>query len=68
VTEEPAAGTIIHQNVAHVTHRDMVDDRVRLGREVERGVLAHAVRRQLKDRILVDGLLLIGALAARDLH
>ena len=55
VTEELDAGPIIHQDVAHVTHRDTVDDLVRLGREVERRVLARAVRWHLEDRILVDG-------------
>ena len=55
VTEELDAGPIIHQDVAHVTHRDAVDDLVGLGREVERRVLAHAVRWHLEDRILVDG-------------
>jgi formyltetrahydrofolate deformylase len=55
VTEELDAGPIIHQDVAHVTHRDTVGDLVRLGREVERRVLARAVRWHLEDRILVDG-------------
>jgi formyltetrahydrofolate deformylase len=55
VTEELDAGPIIHQDVAHVTHRDSVDDLVRLGREVERRVLAQAVRWHLEDCILVDG-------------
>jgi formyltetrahydrofolate deformylase len=56
VTEELDAGPIIHQDVAHVTHRDSVDDLVRLGREVERRVvLALAVRWRLEDRILVGG-------------
>ena len=55
VTEELDAGPIIHQDVAHVTHRDTVTDLVRLGREVERRVLARAVRWHLEDRILVDG-------------
>jgi formyltetrahydrofolate deformylase len=55
VTEELDAGPIIHQDVAHVTHRDTVDDLVRLGREVERRMLARAVRWHLEDRILVDG-------------
>ncbi len=55
VTEELDAGPIIHQDVAHVTHRDTVDDLVRLGREVERRVLARAVRWHLEDRILIDG-------------
>ena len=55
VSEELDAGPIIHQDVAHVTHRDTVDDLVRLGREVERRVLARAVRLHLEDRVLVDG-------------
>jgi formyltetrahydrofolate deformylase len=54
VTEELDAGPIIHQDVAHVTHRDAVDDLVRVGREVERRVLARAVRWHLEDRVLVD--------------
>ena len=54
VSEELDAGPIIHQDVAHVTYRDTVDDLVRLGREVERRVLARAVRLHLEDRILVD--------------
>jgi formyltetrahydrofolate deformylase len=44
----PTAGPIIHQDVAHVTHRDSVDD-------LERHVLARAVRWHLKDRVLADG-------------
>ena len=55
VDDELDAGPIIHQDVAHVSHRDTVDDLVRLGREVERRVLARAVRLDLEDRILVDG-------------
>jgi formyltetrahydrofolate deformylase len=33
-----------------------VDDMVRIGREVERRVLARAVRCHLEDRVLVDGI------------
>jgi len=55
VTAELDAGPIVHQDVAHVTHRDTVEDLVRLGREVERRVLARAVRWHLEDRVLVDG-------------
>jgi formyltetrahydrofolate deformylase len=55
VTEELDAGPIIHQDVAHVTHCDTVEDLISLGREVERRVLAHAVRWHLEDRILLDG-------------
>lgn len=55
VTAELDAGPILHQDVAHVTHRDSVDDLVRIGREVERRVLARAVRWHLEDRVLLDG-------------
>jgi formyltetrahydrofolate deformylase len=55
VTEELDAGPIICQDVAHVTHRDTVDNLVRLGREIERRVLARAVRWHLEDRVLADG-------------
>jgi formyltetrahydrofolate deformylase len=55
VTEELDAGPIIHQDVTHVSHRDTVDDLVRVGREVERRVLARAVRWHLEDRVLADG-------------
>jgi len=51
----PTAGPIIHQDVAHVTHRDTVEDLARLGREVEGRVLVRAVRWHLEDRVLVDG-------------
>ena len=55
VTEELDAGPIIEQDVASVSHRDEVDDLVRIGRDLERLVLARAVRAQLEDRVLVDG-------------
>jgi formyltetrahydrofolate deformylase len=55
VTAELDAGPIIHQDVAHISHRDGVADMVRIGREVERRVLAQGVRWHLEDRILVDG-------------
>ena len=56
VTAELDAGPIIHQDVAHISHRAGVDDLVRIGREVERRVLAQAVRWHLEDRVLVDGI------------
>jgi formyltetrahydrofolate deformylase len=55
VSQELDAGPIIHQDVTHVSHRDTVEDLVRIGREVERHVLARAVRWHLEYRILVDG-------------
>jgi len=55
VTAELDGGPIINQDVAHVSHRDNVDDMVRIGREVERRVLAQAVRWHLEDRVLLNG-------------
>jgi formyltetrahydrofolate deformylase len=52
-TEELDAGPIIEQDVVRVSHRDDVDQLVRLGRDVERTVLARAVQRHLEDRVLV---------------
>jgi formyltetrahydrofolate deformylase len=43
------------KEVAHVTHRDTIENVVRLVRKVERHVLARAVRWHLKDRVLTDG-------------
>ncbi len=48
-------GPIIQQDVARVTHRQGVNDLVRLGRDLERLVLAQAVRVHLEHRVLVYG-------------
>lgn len=48
-------GPIIHQDVARVTHRHGVEDLVRKGRDLEKTVLAQAVRWQLESRILAYG-------------
>jgi formyltetrahydrofolate deformylase len=53
VTEELDAGPIIEQDVTRVTHREGVDELVRIGRDVERTVLARAVGLHLEDRVLV---------------
>lgn len=54
-TEELDEGPIIEQDVARVSHRHTRADLVRLGREVERAVLARAVQWHIEDRVLVDG-------------
>lgn len=51
-TAELDAGPIIHQDVARVTHRNSVEDLVRLGRDLEKSVLAQAVRWHLEGRVL----------------
>jgi formyltetrahydrofolate deformylase len=55
VTEELDAGPIIDQDVTRVSHRDEVVDLARIGRDIERLVLARAVKAHLEDRVLVDG-------------
>jgi formyltetrahydrofolate deformylase len=55
VTEELDAGPIIDQDVTRVSHRDETEDLVRIGRDIERLVLARAVKAHLEDRVLVDG-------------
>ncbi len=48
-------GPIIHQDVARVTHRHGVGELIRKGRDLERLVLAQAVRWHLENRVLVYG-------------
>jgi formyltetrahydrofolate deformylase len=48
-------GPIIQQDVAAVTHRHNVDDLVRKGRDLEKRVLAQAVRWHLENRVLAYG-------------
>jgi formyltetrahydrofolate deformylase len=55
VTEELDAGPIIDQDVTRVSHRDEVEDLKRIGRDIERLVLARAVKAHIDDRVLLDG-------------
>lgn len=55
VTADLDAGPIIEQDVQRVTHRDGVADLRRVGRQIERAVLARAVAWHLEDRILLHG-------------
>ena len=55
VTEELDAGPIIDQDVTRVSHRDEVIDLERIGRDIERLVLARAVKAHIDDRVLIDG-------------
>ncbi|MEH1933737.1 MAG: formyltetrahydrofolate deformylase [Nostoc sp.] len=54
-TADLDAGPIIEQDVVRVSHRDEVDDLVRKGKDLERVVLARAVRSHLQNRVLVYG-------------
>jgi formyltetrahydrofolate deformylase len=49
------AGPIIEQDIVRVSHRDSVEDLIMKGRDIERVVLARAVRLHLENRVLVYG-------------
>ena len=53
VTAALDEGPIVEQDVVRASHRDSVDDLVRKGRDLEKTVLARAVRWHLEDRVLV---------------
>ncbi|PMC37571.1 formyltetrahydrofolate deformylase [Bacillus sp. UMB0899] len=53
VTNDLDEGPIIEQDISRVDHRDNVDNLKKIGRAVERSVLARAVKWHLEDRILV---------------
>lgn len=55
VTEDLDEGPIIEQDVVRVSHRDQVEDLIRKGKDLERIVLARAVRLHLQNRVLVYG-------------
>jgi formyltetrahydrofolate deformylase len=48
-------GPIIEQDVVRASHRDSIDDLARKGRDLERVVLARAVRWHIEDRVLAYG-------------
>jgi formyltetrahydrofolate deformylase len=55
VTADLDQGPIIEQGVIRVTHAQTVSDLATMGRDIERTVLAHAVRMQAEDRICLAG-------------
>ncbi len=55
VTEQLDEGPIIDQDVVRVDHRQSVAELERVGRDIERLVLARAVALHLDDRVIVDG-------------
>ncbi|ABD89689.1 formyltetrahydrofolate deformylase [Rhodopseudomonas palustris] len=48
-------GPIIDQDVERISHRDRPEDLVRKGRDIERRVLARAIRYHLEDRVILNG-------------
>jgi formyltetrahydrofolate deformylase len=53
VTEDLDEGPIIEQGIDRISHRDQVEDLIQKGRDLERGVLARAVRWHIENRILL---------------
>ncbi len=53
VTRELDAGPIIDQGVVRISHSDTIEDMVRLGKDVEKTVLARGLRYHLEDRVIV---------------
>ena len=55
VTDALDEGPIIEQDVERISHHDTPEDLVRKGRDIERRVLARALRYVLEDRVMVNG-------------
>jgi formyltetrahydrofolate deformylase len=55
VTADLDEGPIIEQDVERISHADTPDDLIRKGRDIERRVLARAVRWRIEDRVLLNG-------------
>lgn len=53
VTEALDEGPIIHQDVMRVSHEDTVQDLIRLGRDLEKSVLAKALWWHVRSQVLV---------------
>jgi formyltetrahydrofolate deformylase len=55
ITEDLDAGPIIEQDVIRISHHDSIEQIIRLGKDVEKTVLARGLRYHLEDRVLVHG-------------
>ncbi len=56
VTSALDEGPIIDQDVERISHRDAPEDLIRKGSDIERRVLARAMRYHLEDRVILNGL------------
>lgn len=54
VTNDLDEGPIIEQDIKRVNHKDSIDDLKKIGRSIERSVLARALKWHLEDRIIVE--------------
>lgn len=55
VTSDLDEGPIIEQDVAHVTHSSTPDELIAIGRDIERRVLAKAVKLYADDKVFIVG-------------
>jgi formyltetrahydrofolate deformylase len=55
VTADLDEGPIIEQDIRRIDHGDGVDELLRVGRDIERTVLARGLRWHLEDRVLLNG-------------
>ena len=55
VTQDLDEGPIIEQDVIRVSHKHSIEDLQRLGRDVERNVLARGLHYHLEDRVMIHG-------------
>ena len=55
VTGDLDEGPIIDQDVERISHRDDPESLIRKGRDIERRVLARAIRYHLQDRVILNG-------------
>jgi len=55
VTAALDEGPIIEQDVVRIDHGDTEEDLVRYGRDIEKVVLARAIKYHLEDRVLING-------------
>ena len=53
VTEDLDNGPIIDQAIAHISHRDEVEDLIRKGRDIEQIALARALTYHLRRQVMV---------------
>ncbi|WP_100640381.1 formyltetrahydrofolate deformylase [Marinobacter salexigens] len=52
VTQDLDEGPIIEQDVIRINHSDAIEDMVRLGKDVEKNVLARGLRSHIEDRVI----------------
>ncbi len=55
VTADLDAGPIIEQDTRRIDHSDSPEELMRVGRDIERSVLARGLRWHLEDRVLLNG-------------